>query len=145
MGVHIRAACEVPLARDAAWVPPPDEELSDDDMDEPEEDENAIIEFDGPIDEEDREEEIDVFARVPGIEEPAVAAALDDEEIEAGIDDDMEGALEGNFPCPHTRLATHFSIAIGLRGPMQPVLQNVSAPSVLLRFVLTSAMDMGVL
>lgn len=69
------------------------EQWTDEEFDEQEDDENAMVEFGGPMDEEeDREEVVDLLDRVPGAEE---AAVLDDDEIEAGIEDDMEGALEG--------------------------------------------------
>lgn len=68
------------------------EQWTDEEFDEPEEDDNPIVEFGGAMDEEDREEVVDLLDRVPDAEE---MAALEDDEIEAGIEDDMEGALEG--------------------------------------------------
>ncbi|KAH8104046.1 hypothetical protein BXZ70DRAFT_888328, partial [Cristinia sonorae] len=96
-----------------------DQSDQEDEMDDDEDDEDAVVPFGGVIE----EEELPLQIRIgqPGDEAPArpdqlqalapgraEQDAMDQEEIDAAMEDDMDGALE----------------AIGLRGPLYGVLQN---------------------
>jgi E3 ubiquitin-protein ligase MARCH6 len=112
-----------------------DEEELDDD--EEEDGPDALVDFDAPradlrLDEDEQLGE----AREPGM--AAGQGAGDDnielaelaDELDAGVEDDMEGALEGKLSHDLNGYAYELSIdilaAIGLRGPIFGVIQNVS-------------------
>ncbi|KAJ3557499.1 hypothetical protein NM688_g1443 [Phlebia brevispora] len=97
----------------------------DDEVDEREEDdENAVEDLDGPLDMNEDREDADPFNLEARADDIQAADAMNDEDADVGMDDDMEGALE----------------AIGLRGPIQTVLQNAA----LMIIVLDTTIGVGV-
>lgn len=107
------------------------EELEDEAQDRP-----ADVEFDlFPDDfaEHDHadEAEDDQLDDLPPLADLQPVDPIDADEADIGMEDDMEGALEGGSRYSYVTVACSYSLvsAIGLRGPIHAVLQNVSCIS----------------
>ena len=98
-------------------------ESDDDDEDMPE----LIRDEDEEQDDDRNDEDARVGNGHVNAQQDPAQAPDPNEEMEANLDDDMEGAMEGVDMFDYLSLFLTFHTAIGLRGPILTVLQNASS------------------